>query len=233
MSEAVHAFFSQWDVYRLCIEHNTLFHREVGDILRRELQEQTGPFTFLDLACGDTELTAEALRRTKVAAYTGVDFSAPAIALAAEKTAALACPRRFQEQDFTHFLRDNKEKFDLIYLGLSLHHLETETKREMMQHLRCAMADGGSFYLFEPILHAGESREGYTERWSAAMDGPYDPFPPAARDALREHVRESERPEAAEEYLALAHAAGFPRGDILFTDPGNFYSLFRFKARAA
>jgi hypothetical protein len=31
----------------------------------------------------------------------------------------------------------------------------------------------------------------------------------------------------------LAHAAGFPRGDILFTDPGNFYSLFRFKARAA
>jgi SAM-dependent methyltransferase len=95
MSEAVHAFFSQWDMYRLCIEHNTLFHREVGNILRRELQEQTGPFTFLDLACGDTELTAEALRGTKVAAYTGVDFSAPAIALAAEKTAALACPRRF------------------------------------------------------------------------------------------------------------------------------------------
>ena len=65
------------------------------------------------------------------------------------------------------------------------------------------------------------------------MDGPYDPFPPAARDALREHVRQSERPETAEEYLASAHAAGFPRGDILFTDPGNFYSLFRFKARAA
>lgn len=110
MSEAVHAFFSQWDIYRLCIEHNTLFHREVGDILRRELQEQTGPFTFLDLACGDAEVTAA---------------------------------------------------------------------------------------------------------------------------ALREHVRQSERPEAAEQYLALAHAAGFPRGNILFTDPGNFYSLFRFKARAA
>ncbi len=233
MSEAVHAFFSQWDIYRLCIEHNTLFHREVGDILRRELQEQTGPFTFLDLACGDAELTAEALRGTKVAAYTGVDFSAPALALAAEKTAALACPRRFHEQDFTHFLRDNKEKFDLVYLGLSLHHLETATKREVMQYLRGAMADGGSFYLFEPILHAGESREGYTERWSAAMDGPYDPFPPASRDALREHVRQSERPEAAEQYLALAHAAGFLRGNILFTDPGNFYSLFRFKARAA
>ena len=117
MSEAVRAFFSQWDIYRLCIEHNTLFHREVGAILRRELQEQSRPFTFLDLACGDAEVTAAALRETKVTAYTGVDFSAPAIALATEKTAALACPCRFREQDFTHFLRDNKEKFDLIFAG--------------------------------------------------------------------------------------------------------------------
>ena len=232
MSEAVRAFFSQWDIYRLCIEHNTLFHREVGAILRRELQEQSRPFTFLDLACGDAEVTAAALRETKVTAYTGVDFSAPAIALATEKTAALACPCRFREQDFTHFLRYNKEKFDLIFLGLSLHHLETAAKREMMQYLRSAMADGGSFYLLEPILQAGESREGYTRRWSAAMDGPYDSFPPAARDALREHVRQSERPESVEEYLAAAHAAGFLRGEVLFSDHGNFYSLFRFKVRA-
>ena len=129
MSEAVHAFFSQWDIYRLCIEHNTLHHREVGEILRRELLARTEPFTFLDLACGDAYLTAAALSGTKVSSYTGVDFSSPAIALAAEKTATLHHPRRFHEQDFTHFLSDNNETFDVIYLGLSLHHLETATKR--------------------------------------------------------------------------------------------------------
>ena len=229
MSEAVHAFFSQWDIYRLCIEHNTLHHREVGEILRRELLARTEPFTFLDLACGDADLTAAALSGTKVSSYTGVDFSSPAIALAAEKTATLHHPRRFHEQDFTHFLSDNNETFDVIYLGLSLHHLETATKREMMQHLRRATAKGGSFYLFEPILHGGESREGYVERWAQAMDGPYDPFPPATRTALRDHVRASERPESIEEYLASAQAAGFSHGDILFTDPSNFYALFRFK----
>ena len=37
MSDPVHTFFSQWEIYRLCIEHNTLHHREVGEILRREL----------------------------------------------------------------------------------------------------------------------------------------------------------------------------------------------------
>jgi Methylase involved in ubiquinone/menaquinone biosynthesis len=229
MSEAVRAFFSQWEIYRLCIEHNTLFHREVGKILRRELLARPAPFTFLDLACGDADLTTAALSGTKVSAYTGVDFSTPAIALAAEKTAALRHPRSFQEEDFTHFLRDNQETFAVIYLGLSLHHLETATKRELMQHLRRATAEGGSFYLFEPILHDGESREGYLERWAEAMDGPYDPFPPAARTALRDHVRASERPESIEEYLASAHTAGFSPGEILFTDPGHFYALFRFQ----
>jgi ubiquinone/menaquinone biosynthesis C-methylase UbiE len=230
MSEAVHAFFSQWDIYRLCIEHNTLFHREVGAILRRELLARSEPFTFLDLACGDAELTAVALRGTKTSAYTGVDFSAPALTLAANKITELGSPRTLHEADFTEYLRQNKEQFDVIYLGLSLHHLERETKREMMTHLRRAAAPGGTFYLFEPFLQPGENREDYVTRWAAAMDGPYDPFPSEARDALREHVRESEKPESQDEYLSAARDAGFEDGKILFTDPDNFYSLFRFRS---
>jgi hypothetical protein len=61
------------------------------------------------------------------------------------------------------------------------------------------------------------------------MDGPYDRFPAAARAALRDHVAESEQPESPEDYESFAREAGFSRGDILFTDPGNFYSLFRFR----
>lgn len=228
MSEAVHTFFSQWDIYRLCIEHNTLFHREVGDILRRELQEQTEPFTFLDLACGDADLTAAALHGTKVSAYTGVDFSAPALALAANKVAELGRPRTLHEADFTAFLSGNYESFDVIYLGLSLHHLEQSAKRETLKHLYRATSPGGTFYLFEPILHDNETREGYVKRWVAAMNGPYDPFPPAAHEALRDHVTESERPESAEDYRSFAREAGFNRGEVLFTDSGNFYALFKF-----
>ena len=230
MSEAVHTFFSQWDIYRLCIEHNTLFHREVGEMLSRELHARAEPFTFLDLACGDADLTAAALHGTKVSAYTGVDFSAPALALAVNKVAQLACPQTLHESDFTEFLRSKDEIFDVIYLGLSLHHLEREAKRVTMKHLRRATATGGTFYLFEPILHGGEGREGYVERWARAMAGPYDPFPAAARDALREHVTESERPESAEDYHSFAREAGFNRGEVLFTDSGNFYALFKFHA---
>ena len=230
MSEAVHTFFSQWDIYRLCIEHNTLFHREVGEILHSELKENTEPFAFLDLACGDADLTAAALHGTKVSAYTGVDFSAPALALAANKVAELGRPSTLQEADFTAFLSGNYESFDVIYLGLSLHHLEQSAKRETMKHLYRATSPGGTFYLFEPILHDNETREGYVKRWVAAMNGPYDPFPPAARGALRDHVTESERPESADDYQSFAKEAGFRCSEILFTDPGNFYSLFKFHA---
>ena len=230
MSEAVHAFFSQWEIYRLCIEHNTLFHREVGEILGRELQVRTGPFTFLDLACGDADLTAAALRGTQVSAYVGVDFAAPALALAANKVAELGCPRTLHEADFAGFLRGNDEIFDIIYLGLSLHHLEREAKRETMNHLRRATGPSGTFYMFEPFLQPGEERDEYVERWAEAMNGPYDPFPTAARDALRDHVTESERPESTKDYQSFAREAGFTRGEILFTDPGNFYSLFKFSA---
>jgi len=170
------------------------------------------------------------LHGTRVSAYTGVDFSAPALALAANKVAALGCPRTLHEADFAAFLSGNEESFDVIYLGLSLHHLEQSAKRATMKHLRCATAPGGTFYLFEPILQDGESREGYVKRWVAAMNGPYDSFPTAAREALRDHVTESERPESATDYQSFARDAGFRHGDILFTDPDNFYSLFKFHA---
>jgi hypothetical protein len=99
-----------------------------------------------------------------------------------------------------------------------------------MKHLRRATAPGGTFYLFEPILQPDESREEYVERWARAMDGPYDAFPASAREALREHVRASERPETPEEYLSSARDAGFATGEILFTEPSHrFYSLFRFR----
>jgi SAM-dependent methyltransferase len=227
MSEAVHAFFSQWEIYRLCIEHNTLHHREVGAILHRELLPQSKPFTFLDLACGDADLTAAALSGTNVRAYTGVDFSAPALASAAERTAALNVPREFHEQDFTRFLSNHRGTFDITYLGLSLHHLQAAEKRRALIDLRRIT---NTLYLFEPILHSGETRDECLTRWHRTMDGPYDPFPPEARETLWTHVHTSDFPESESTYLGYAREAGFTTAETLFTDTNNFYSLFRFRA---
>lgn len=227
MSHTVHDFFSQWDIYRLCLEHNTLHHREVAQILVRELASCREPFGFLDLASGDAHVTATALAGTRVASYTAVDFSAPALDLARGHTARLSAPRQFLLADFREFLATCDDHFDITYLGLSLHHLAMPEKLHAFEDLRRITR---TLYLFEPILHGGETRGECLARWHRAMDGPYDAFPPAARAAIWEHVRTSDFPEAQSTYLDAARAAGFTRGEILFTDPENFYSLFRFTA---
>lgn len=228
MVETVRSFFTNWDIYKLCIEHNTLFHREVGTILRARLRARTAPFTFLDLACGDATLTAAALRGTAVRSFTGVDFSAPALALAKENTRELGCPCEFLEADFAGYLRKATGAFDVIYLGLSLHHFERAEKRDLVRQIFRITAPGGEFYLYEPILHGGESREECLARWKRLMDTRYRDFPQAARDALWEHVSTADRPETVADYIASAKDAGFSGGEVLFTDCENTYSLMSF-----
>lgn len=224
----VRAFFAQWEIYRLCIEHNTLHHREVETLLRKELAARTTPFRFLDLASGDATLTARVLEGLPVASYTAVDFSAPALGLARENTARLPCPRDFLETGFCEFLDTCTDSFDVIYLGLSLHHLLLPEKRAALADIHRLLSPGGIFFIFEPILHAGESRAECLERWHAHMAGPYDGFPAPAREAVWDHVRTSDHPESVEEYLSTARAAGFSSGAVLFEDPGHFYALMRF-----
>ncbi len=228
MAETVRSFFTNWDIYKLCIEHNTLFHREVGAILRARMSARTTPFTFLDLACGDATLTAAAMRGTPVSRFTGVDFSTPALSLAKENTRELGCPCEFLEADFAGYLRAATGVFDVIYLGLSLHHFERAEKRDLVRQIFRITAPGGEFYLYEPILHGGESRAECLARWKDLMDTRYKGFPQAARDALWEHVSTADRPETVEEYVASAKDAGFSRSDVLFTDPANTYALMRF-----
>ncbi len=228
MPTDVHAFFANWDIYRLCIEHNTLFHREVGAILRAQLTARAEPFGFLDLACGDASLTGSALRGTLANRFTAVDFSAPALDLARENTRELSCPREFLEADFADYLRTASAAFDVVYLGLSLHHFEHDTKRELVRHIFRLTAPRGAFYLYEPILHGNESRDECLTRWKSLMDERYRAFPATASNALWQHVRSSDYPETIAEYASSARDAGFAGGDVLFTDDANTYSLMRF-----
>ncbi len=225
---AVKDFFAQWEVYRLCIDHNTLHHRQVGEALRAQFLKEPAGFRFLDLACGDAWTTAQALAGSGVGFYRGVDFSPEALALARKNTAGLGCGCDFFETDFRGYLKGNHGKFGAVYLGLSLHHLEAAEKREAMDGIRAVVSDGGVFFLYEPILQPGESRSACLARWKENMDRTWTPFPEAAKAAVWAHVESSDFPETPETWTALAEGAGFRSGVELFRDAAGFYSLLRF-----
>ena len=222
------AFFTEWQTYRLFKDANFLYHREVTGILHCELSERVVPFSFLDLAAGDASASSKFLLGTWIESYTAVDFSKPALDLARENTAALLCPKNFLEQDFADFTENTDSFFDIIYLGLSIHHQSTPRKRLILAALRDLTAPGGCLYLFEPILAPGETREQLLPRWKNYLDTFPTPLPAEARETIWQHVQTCDFPETLDEYLSAARVAGFQNTICLFTDPHGLYSLMKF-----
>jgi ubiquinone/menaquinone biosynthesis C-methylase UbiE len=159
-------FTRDWQVYRKMIENDYLFHRGAYGRLHRVLVENVNrPFDLLDIACGDASMTAGALGGTKIASYCGIDISRQALALAEGNLAALGCPIRLEESNFVEALAAWEENLDIVWIGLSLHHLRAPAKLQIMRRVRNLMVSDGWLLLYENASPDGESREGWLERW--------------------------------------------------------------------
>src|SRR6185436_11996010 len=91
-------FVEQWQVYRKMVDNDYLFHRGAYDCLHRYLRDEvTGPFRFLEAACGDASMSTQALLGTKVSAYHGIDISRQALEIAERNLARLPCPVVLEE----------------------------------------------------------------------------------------------------------------------------------------
>ena len=100
-------FLAQWQVYRKMVDNDYLFHRGAYDCLHRYLRDKvTGPFRFLEVACGDASKSSEALLGTGILEYHGIDISQPALEIARRNLARLSCSVTLSEGDFVTALRD-------------------------------------------------------------------------------------------------------------------------------
>jgi len=164
--QAMQTFRHQWQVYSKVVDNDYLSHQAVSAVLHRELvAEVNRPFRFLDLACGDARLTVAALQGTPVIHYHGIDLSAPALALARQTVEALTCPVELEQGDFVSAMRERPEPADVVWIGLSLHHLQMPDKQVLMREVRAAIGDGGRFLIYEPVRYEGESRPAYLDRF--------------------------------------------------------------------
>ncbi len=223
-------FFNQWAVYQEFVRANCLCHREARRLLRHRLRAAGGGIRFLDLACGDAQTTAGALRGCSVARYVGTDFAAPALQLAAANTRGLADSRDLVEADYMEFLRGCHEEFDFVYVGLSLHHLSQHEKREFFRLVRRVLAPGGLLMCFEPVLRGEETREECLEAWRDYTGRHWSKrVGAAAMAALGEHVRTADFPETTAFLQAAAVGAGFRSMEVIFSSGGGFYAMLAFE----
>jgi Methyltransferase domain len=230
--EAEVEFVQQWQTYRKLVDNNYVFHREAYATLHGILvDEVAGPFRFLDLACGDAQEIVEMLKTTMVAHYHGVDLSRPALDRAEVALKALTCPVELDQRDFMVAMVDLPEPADVVWIGLSLHHLQPADKLMIMREARGVVGEGGLLVIYEPTCRPDEDRAGYLARFAAVSEPLWRALTAEEWRNIVDHVTRCDFPETAARWLAMGREAGFADAEERFVAPTELYSIFAFRAR--
>ncbi len=223
---AMEQFQKQWVGYQKLVDCDALSHRAAGDILHQALAAIPASFTFLDIACGDASLTRRALTGTKASHYHGIDLSEPAIELAARMLDGQPYTVDLDHQDFVAALEERPEPADVIWCGLSIHHLVTPDKLKLMKAIRGAT--GSFFMLYEPSRRDGEDRDTFIHRFLGAQVPLWTTLTAEERDQIIHHIETCDLPETAAGWLDLGREAGFRSATQLFVDPTDGLRIFRY-----
>jgi len=224
----VRDFFNGWSLYRRIVDNDYLYHRSVREALSRWLDDLGHPFSFLDLGCGDADFSSGILRGRSLRSFTGIDLSTVALDLARQHTSLLGVPCSLITGDFMTGLGGLPGKYDIIYLGLSLHHLQRKEKEFFFGELRRKLNPGGVLLIFDPILMPCESRESYMKRWVDHTRSSWNALTVDEVSEAVEHVTTADFPEEIATLNGMAVGAGLKPADVLFKDPTDFYALLAF-----
>lgn len=224
------AFFQQeWRIYRKMVDNNYLFHREAYGQLKQILTGRAPDrFRLLDVGCGDASVAASVLAGTRIGAYFGVDLSRPALDVARETLRTLDCPVSLREGDLAETLGDWQEPVDVIWMGLSLHHLQASGKLAAMRDARRILADDGLLLVYEPTSPDGEDRQGWLRRWDLQRPQ-WIAYTDEEWTIATRHVHANDFPEPVSGWHRLGRQAGFAAVEESFAAPTNLFRLYCFR----
>ena len=227
---ALAQFQQQWATYGKLVASDCLAQREVAGILHNTLNEVfKQPFSFLDIACGDASMMTRALASTKVRHYHGIDLSQPALELAARNLAGMPFEVDLAHRDFVAAMMRRHEHADAAWCSLSIHHLSSADKLSLMKAIRGATGARGIFLLYEPTCRDGEDRAAFLARFEQINKPLWNMLTGAEWEQIWHHVTTCDFPETAAGWCELGRAAGFREARQIFTDPTDFFRLFRYE----
>lgn len=227
--QPVQAGFERWAVFEKIRTANRMHHREVGQALEQVLTagfEQ--PSRILDIGCGDARDISGILKRVSAADYIGIDKSAAALDSARANLAGCQCPWRLVHGDYAEALATVVAPFDLIWLGLFLHHLSSEQKKAFFRRAMDLLSEDGVLLTHDPVLLETEDRERFLSRIGRESLG-WPELTAAEREMLARHWSQHGRQERISRLKKMAFHAGFSAMEILWRDPKEFYALAAFR----
>jgi hypothetical protein len=223
--DALEQFQKQWATYQKLVDTDALSHKEVGKILHDTLKALPKPFAFVDI-CGAAGQMKRALAGTKVSHYHGIDLSEPALELAARNLDGVPFEIELDHRDFVKALERRPEPADAAWCGLSIHHLLTGGKLELLKAIHGSTSN--MLMIYEPTLAGGEDREGYLQRFRRVNRPAWTFLTQEEWEQIDHHVTTCDFPESTATWLDLGGRAGFSAAREIFCDPTGFYRIYRY-----
>ena len=175
------------------------------------------------VACGDAGAIAAMLKGTAIGGYVGIDLSEASPRLAARALEDLPCLVELRCGDFAEAMAKWSEPVDVIWIGMSLHHLATEGKARLMQHARRALGGGGL------VRHLGAGPVRGSRRLARALLLAARQMVGRFRRGIRLHGTSyalADFPETADTWLGMGRDAGYRRAEEIFMMPNRTARMF-------
>ena len=215
--DEISLFRASWSLYDAISEKNYMFHRElyahVADLLRQ--RHQNGPYTLLDLGCGNARFLAPCLQAAPPARYEGIDLSEAALSEAPSYLAPLA-NTTLRCADMLHAVRTAESTHDVLFSGYAVHHLDTAGKQALFNAGAACLKPGGTFILLDVAREPGQSRQDYLQGYLHNMRTKWTAVRPDHLDEACAHVAAYDFPETLPDLQEMARTAGFT--DIRLVD---------------
>ncbi|HKX56460.1 MAG TPA: class I SAM-dependent methyltransferase [Xanthomonadales bacterium] len=219
--------FEEWRVYEKLLVHDYMDHRSFfGRLQEHVIRHYPRPIRILDLGCGDLTPILPLLQAVPLQAYTGIDESAGALAIAAQHLQTRNIPGRLINGDLLLELEALQEKFDLVVASFSLHHLvRPADKLRCLQAIENHLNDSGMFALIDVFCGEDEPRSDYLDRWVSHADQRYASLQAEEKQMLFDHVRARDYPASQEHWRAMAQQAGLAHFQLMLQDDAALNSL--------
>lgn len=214
--DETHLFRTSWSLYDALAAENYMFHREVyahvAALLRK--RESAGPYSLLDLGCGNARFLAPCLHAAKPQRYDGIDLSQTALEeargyLDGLPNVTLHC------QDMLLAVSNATQTFDTIFSGYAVHHLDAGEKRQLFHACASKLKPGGRFILVDIAREEGQSREDYLDGYLHMMRTRWTRVRSEDLDAACAHVAAYDFPETVSDLSRMAGEASFASSTLV------------------
>ena len=181
---------------------------------------------FLDLGCGDSHVIAQSLGNDQEIVYCGVDSADMALEYAKAKLEKVRGEINLVHEDLMAALKGMKGSYDIIISGYSLHHLDTEKKKECFSLIAELLSDQGVFIFYDLEMKPDETAPQYIDRACQLMASEWTEFDEKTLEDIREHVEGNDLPENESFYLESFDRFGMSEVEKVFRDKDELFAAY-------